>query len=532
MVTTFLLPSMNLRLRPTFLAMKPGTRIVANTFAIADWQPDESVAIEPCERWCTALLWIVPARVGGTWRTPKGDLTLTQKFQMVSGTLGKEPIENGRLRGDEISFTVGETTYTRTRRGEPDAGPRDGRRSTGRVDGAAGANAAAVMTADMDLVLGGEHQEQLQHALWARHFECLSDRLALHLSRTEERPMNHRRLSLVALAALVLVAPERLAPSSFAAQSASDGRTTTPRRTPDGRPDFQGVWVNNIATPLERPEVLAGRATLTDKEVSAMKKKAHELFSGRGDAAFGDSVFNAVWANITGVRSGFTSIDGETGDYSSVWTVERDWENRTSLITDPPDGRMPPLTPEGTQRRDASLASMARIPAEPADRALQERCITYGSPSLVAGYQSAYEIVQTPDTVALTLEMIHDTRVIPLNRRPHVAAVVRQWLGDSRGHWEGDTLVVETANYKPRSFLSRSSEQLHVVERFSQAGPDTLKYEITINDPGTWTRPWSLMIPLRRADHPMYEYGCHEGNYGMAGILAGARAEERAALSR
>jgi SAM-dependent methyltransferase len=111
-VTTFLLPSMNLRLRPTFLAMKPGTRIVANTFAIADWQPDETVAIEPCERWCTALMWIVPAPVGGTWRTPKGDLTLIQKFQMVSGTLGKQPIENGRLRGDEISLTVGTSTYT------------------------------------------------------------------------------------------------------------------------------------------------------------------------------------------------------------------------------------------------------------------------------------------------------------------------------------------------------------------------------------------------------------------------------------
>jgi hypothetical protein len=188
------------------------------------------------------------------------------------------------------------------------------------------------------------------------------------------------------------------------------------------------------------------------------------------------------------------------------------------------------MTPEGTQRRDAGLAAMARVPTEPADRALQERCITYGSPSLVAGYQSAYEVVQTPDTMALTLEMIHDTRVIPLDRRAHVGAVVRQWLGDSRGHWEGDTLVVETANYKPRSFMGRSSEQLHVVERFSQAGPDTLKYEITINDPGTWTRPWSLMIPLKRANHPMYEYGCHEGNYGMAGILAGARAEERAAL--
>ena len=342
--------------------------------------------------------------------------------------------------------------------------------------------------------------------------------------------MNYGRPCLIiGLTALVFVALGQLTLSSVAAQSTAGAEPWTQPRTPEGRPDFQGVWVNNIATPLERPEALAGRATLSEKEVAAMKTKAHELFSGQGDAAFGDSVFNAVWANIHGTRSGFTSIDGETGDYSSVWTVDRDWENRTSLITDPPDGRLPPMTPEGMQRRDASLTAMKRIPAEPADRALQERCITYGSPSLVAGYQSAYEIVQAPDTVALTLEMIHDTRVIPLDQRPHVAPGVRQWLGDSRGHWEGDTLVVETANYKPRSFMSRSSEQLHVVERFSQTGPNTLKYEMTINDPGTWTRPWSLMIPLMRADHPMYEYGCHEGNYGMAGILAGARAEERAA---
>jgi hypothetical protein len=128
--------------------------------------------------------------------------------------------------------------------------------------------------------------------------------------------------------------------------------------------------------------------------------------------------------------------------------------------------------------------------------------------------------------------MIHDTRVITLDQRSHLAPTVRQWLGDSRGHWEGDTLVVETANYKPRSFMSRSSEQLNVVERFSRTGPDTLRYELTINDPGTWTKPWSLMIPLKRADHPMWEYGCHEGNYGMAGILAGARAEERTAAAR
>src|SRR5215510_10696891 len=218
--------------------------------------------------------------------------------------------------------------------------------------------------------------------------------------------MNHSRLCLmVGLTALVSAAPGQLAPSSVAAQSTAGGQAWTQRRTPEGRPDFQGVWVNNIATPLERPEALAGRATLTEKEVASMKKKARELFSGQGDAAFGDSVFNAVWANITGTRSGFTSIDGETGDYSSVWTVDRDWENRTSLITDPPDGRLPPMTPEGMQRRDATLSSMKRAAAGPEDRALQERCITYGSPSLVAGYQSAYEIVQTSDTVALTREM-------------------------------------------------------------------------------------------------------------------------------
>src|SRR4029079_2421741 len=168
--------------------------------------------------------------------------------------------------------------------------------------------------------------------------------------------------------------------------------------------------------------------------LAEMKKKAHELFSGQGDAAFGDSVFNAVWANLTGVRSGFTSIDGETGDYSSVWTVDRDWENRTSLITDPPDGRLPPMTPEGMQRRDATLAAMRRAAAGPEDRALQERCITYGSPSLVAGYQSAYEIVQTSETVALTLEMIHDTRVIPLDQRPHLTAAGQQCAGAPRWH--------------------------------------------------------------------------------------------------
>jgi hypothetical protein len=307
----------------------------------------------------------------------------------------------------------------------------------------------------------------------------------------------------------------------------------TPPRTADGHPDFQGSWVNNIATPLERPRELAGRALLTDQELAAMKKKARELFNGEGDAAFGDQVFSTVFANVTGTRSGFKSTDGETGDYSSVWTVQRDWENRTSLITDPPDGRIPPMTAEAEkrsgQRQFGSPGGLVGRTDSAQDRPLQERCITYGSPSLVAGYQSGYWISQTPGSVVVMTEMIHDARVIPLNGSPHPPPAVQQWLGDSRGHWEGDTLVVDTTNYKPRAFRTISSEKLHVVERFTRTGPETLKYEITIDDPGTWTKPWSLMIPLKRTSDIFLEYACHEGNYGMAGILAGARAQERAA---
>jgi len=242
-------------------------------------------------------------------------------------------------------------------------------------------------------------------------------------------------------------------------------------------------------------------------------------------------VFLSVLANVNGTKSGFKSVDGETGDYSSVWTVQRDWDNRTSLITDPPDGRLPAMTPDGQSRRDANAAALARPPAEAQDRPLQERCVTYGSPSLVAGYQSGYQIVQNATSVVVVTEMIHDARVIPLDGRPHLPSAVRQWLGDSRAHWEGDTLVVDTTNYKPRSFRSVSSEKLHVTERFSRTGPENLKYEITIDDPGTWTKPWSLMIPLKRSSDPLYEYACHEGNYGMVGILAGARVEEKIAGS-
>jgi hypothetical protein len=339
--------------------------------------------------------------------------------------------------------------------------------------------------------------------------------------------MNYRCLCFVAgIAALVSLAQGQNVKSNWTAP-----------RTPDGHPDFQGGWANNIATPLERPRELAGRPSLTDEELAAMKKKAHELFNnGQSDAAFGDTVFNAVFANINGTKSGFKSVDGETGDYSSVWTVERDWENRTSLITDPSDGRLPPLTAEAAKRAAGQRALGSPVDLigradQAQDRPLQERCITYGSPSLVAGYQSGYWISQSPTSVIVVTEMIHDARVIPLDGGPHLPSTVHQWLGDSRGRWEGDTLVVDTTNYKARAFRNISSEKLHVIERFTRTGAETLKYEITVDDPDTWTKPWSLMIPLRRSSDPYLEYACHEGNYGLAGVLAGARAGDRAAES-
>jgi hypothetical protein len=307
-------------------------------------------------------------------------------------------------------------------------------------------------------------------------------------------------------------------------------------RTADGHPDLQGVWANNNATPLERPKELAGRASLTNEEVAAMKKKAAELYNGGGDAAFGDTVFQTVYAAVKGTaaaagphKKAANEFDAGTGDYSSEWIVAREWDNRTSLITDPPDGKMPAMTPEAQARRAATFSAMNRRADGPEDRGLSERCLTFGSPQLTAGYQSYTQIVQTRDAVVIMTEMIHDARIIPLDGRAHPPSAIRQWMGDSRGHWEGDTLVIDSTNYKPNSFMSASSEKLHVTERFTRTGPESLKYEITIDDPETWTKPWSLMIPLKSSDHPIYEYACHEGNSGLAGILSGARAEEKAA---
>jgi len=324
-------------------------------------------------------------------------------------------------------------------------------------------------------------------------------------------------------------------PHAAAAQSASAERATawTLPRTANGHPDFQGVWANNNATPLERPKELEGREHLTDAEVEAMKRRAAELFDGTGDAAFGDEVFHAVLASLDGPGSGphekrSVEFDAETGDYSSVWVAPRVWDNRTSLITDPADGKIPALTSQAKERGAALGAALSRPAAGPEDRSLSERCISYGLPQLLAGYQAYYRIVQSSDSVVIATEMIHDARVVPRDGSPHLPATIRQWQGDSRGHWEGDTLVIDTTNFKPRGFRN-ASERLHLIERLSRVGPDTLHYEVTIDDPETWVQPWTLMIPLKRSDDEIFEYACHEGNTGMIGILSAARAEEREA---
>ena len=296
-------------------------------------------------------------------------------------------------------------------------------------------------------------------------------------------------------------------------------------RTPDGHPDFQGNWENNIATPLQRPKEIADRPLLTNAEVAKMREKGLELFTGKADAVFFDGFYPAVLANVLGLRQGFKSTDGETGDYGSEWNDARTWENRTSLITDPADGRMPALTQRAINVRTESMVA-ARRSAGPEDRPLGDRCITYGSPQLPAGYQSFYQIVETPNAVMILTEMFHDARVVNMDSRPHPLAAVQQWLGDSRGHWDGDTLVVDTANYRPRAFENISSAKLHITERFTLHDANTLNYEIAVNDPDTWAKPWTLMIPLHRTSKPIYEYACHEGNVALTGILAGARAEE------
>ena len=326
-----------------------------------------------------------------------------------------------------------------------------------------------------------------------------------------------------------------LAAVTVAAQSA--GGWTVPR-TADGHPDFQGVWANNGITPMTRPTQWKDRGpTLTDAEVADLKATLAKFVDQGGDAIFGDVVQLVLNAKDTG-KFNQTSYDPTTGNYNQFWMADRDIDNRTSLIVDPADGQFPPLTPEGQARRARAVGrrqvvvegseSGPRGPADgPEDRPLSERCISYGVPRLQANYNSYLQITQSPETVSLYQEMIHDARVVNLSGAPHLPASVRQLHGDPRGHWEGDTLVVETTNYI--NGFQGSSPDVKLTERFTRPSADYLNWSITVDDPTTWTKPWTFMLRLKHTEEQVYEYACHEGNISMTGILAGARADERRA---
>ncbi len=316
---------------------------------------------------------------------------------------------------------------------------------------------------------------------------------------------------------LLLIAP--LLALTLAAQTAS--KKPIPR-TADGHPDFQGVWTNATLTPMERPASFAGKLNLTEAEAKAFENHAQEeLTSGDGKS---DSDFHR--------RAG----SGETGGYNALF-IDRgselarvDGVKRSSLVIDPRDGRVPPLTPEARQRlqsmrRGASLASAKNRP-------LSERCLmsfgsSSGPPMLPVLYNNNYQIVQTGDRVMILVEMVHDARIIRMNAE-HDPENIRKWLGDSVGHWEGDTLVVDTVHFNDAINFRGSSKNLHVIEKFTRADANTMLYRATLDDPTTWTKSWTIEYPFTATKGPVFEYACHEGNYSIVDVLGGARKEEAA----
>jgi hypothetical protein len=294
-------------------------------------------------------------------------------------------------------------------------------------------------------------------------------------------------------------------------------------RTADGQPDLQGVWDFRTITPLERPVALGAKEFFTEEEAANFEKEENR----RQDR---DQIDPEV--------GGLQYPAGGVVPYNEFWYDRGNkivGTRRTSLIVDPPNGRLPPMTDEGKKRADQRAAEeretqLGRPRADSwEDRPLQERCIVglnAGPPMTPGAYNNNFQLFQTPGYVVILNEMIHDARIIPLDGRPH--GRIRQWKGDSRGHWEGNTLVVDTTNFKRETSLPNSSANTHLVERFTRTDADTLLYQFTVEDPTMWTRPWTAVVPTRKSNDPIYEYACHEGNYAMAGILAGARAAEKA----
>lgn len=300
----------------------------------------------------------------------------------------------------------------------------------------------------------------------------------------------------------------RLAVVTFWAVGLALGQASDPR-TPDGQPDLQGIWNSMTATPMERPPELAGKEFFaSDAEAQAWAKAAVAKTKAgvdNGVGAYGDAFFEFGTATVK--------------------------TRRTSFITDPPDGKVPPLTPTAKAAWDKEQKIRRSRPNGPEDRSVSEQCVAIrtGVPPMTPwAYNSNYRIVQSKNQVAIYIEMIHDVRIIPLDGRPHLPPNVHLWYGDSIGHWEGNTLVVDTTNLSGKTGFYGADENLHVIERFSRMDKDTLLYQFTVDDPTAFTRPWKGELTMSAAPGPILEYACHEGNYALPGILGGARADDKA----
>jgi hypothetical protein len=340
--------------------------------------------------------------------------------------------------------------------------------------------------------------------------------------------MGHRLFASTGILALAIAAASlsglpATGQSAPPAAKTTAGNWTVPR-TADGQPDLQGIWDFRTITPLERPRSLGNKAFFTDEEAAKFEQEENRRQNR-------DLIDPKV--------GGLNYPAGGVIPYNEVWYDRGDKvvkTKRTSLITDPPDGRLPPMTPEGqkqAERRavEARDNQLGRPHADSwEDRPLGERCIlgsNAGPPITPGPYNNNVQLFQNSGYVALLTEMIHDTRIVPLDGRPH--GNIRQWKGEPRGHWEGNTLVVETKNFKRETNLAGSTANTELIERFTLIDADTLLYQFTVNDPTVWTKPWTAEIPMARTEGPIYEFACHEGNHAMAGILAGARADEKAA---
>lgn len=300
----------------------------------------------------------------------------------------------------------------------------------------------------------------------------------------------------------------------------------TAPRTADGKPDLQGLWTNNTITPLERPERFAGKPTLTEEEQLAWEQQIADR-TAEADLP-SDPNRSAPTKGQIDLEDSYNNFWFDDGTKVAIYNGER----RTSLVVDPPDGLIPVPT-EAARARMAAAAEQRRLgPSDgPESRSLAERCLlsfgsSAGPPMLPILYNNHYQIVQSPGYVMILVEMVHDARIIRIDDEP-LPAAFRPWLGDSIGHWEGETLVVETSNFNPQQNFRGSADQFRVTERFTRVGPDTINYRFTVNDPDTFTSAWTAEIPMNRTTDKLYEYACHEGNYALPGILAGTRVEER-----